>query len=692
MQELTRASTVRLDRQDAITVITINNPPVNAGSQAVRQEILNAISHVAGDSSIEACVLIGANDIFIAGSDIREFGQPLAFPELPDVISAIERCVKPVVAAIGGAALGGGFELSLACDARVALASAKVGLPEITLGMIPGAGGTQRLPRLAGLAATVDLITTGRRIDARAAFALGIVDVVVDQDLREAAVRHAISLAGIKRRVRDMKLPNEPASAIEAAMVRARRKQGQLPIGEALEAILMAQSVDFDEALLRERKLFHMLRMSERAASLRHLFFAERTAQKLPELALIDAVPITRIGVIGAGTMGSGIAAATLDAGYDTILIDADTASVERGRRRITEIQASYVRKGRRSQAQSDAILGRLTVSTQSSDLHGCELLIEAIVEEQQAKARLFQELATLMDPNVIFASNTSYLNIDILAQASGRPSRFLGLHFFAPAEIMRLLEIVRTSHVELTVLKAALAVAKRLDKIPVLSAVSDGFIGNRIYSAYRSECEFMLEEGALPEQIDDALEALGFAMGPFKVGDLSGLDIAWRNRQRLAREMASPPPTSPILERLCEAGRMGRKSGNGWYHYADGKTPSSDSFVHSIIKQRSTEIGQARQSFRRVDVQHRALASIINEAACVLEEGIARGSSDIDLVMVHGYGFPASLGGPMFWAENHLDEVEIAMSLLANREVGKAYIRRLRETHHARQPNMGVT
>lgn len=640
---------VRLEREGDIAVVTIDNPPVNAGSIAVRQGLIDAFGKIAGDKTVIGAVLIGAGRTFVAGSDIREFGKPLADPQLPAVIAAIEECPKPVVVAIHGAALGGGYELALGCDLRIATPDAKLGLPEVTLGMIPGAGGTVRLPRIVDPAEALDIVVTGKRVQAPDAVKLGMIDTISTGDLRLAAIDLARSPATAKRRLRDRPVrPCDPARFEAAAAAALKRNPGRKPVVEAIAALRRALALPFGEALAQERAAFQELRQGDEAAALRHLFFAEREAARIDGVSPDAAIPVRRIAVIGAGTMGAGIAAACLAAGYETRLIDIDAASLARGAARIAEIAAQDVAKGRLSTDAAAARAARLIASTALADAADCDLAIEAVIEDMAIKRRVFGELDAILPAHAILASNTSYLDLDVIAAATQRPESVVGLHFFSPANVMRLLEIVRGAKTGTAALATALAIAKKLGKLPVVARVGEGFIGNRIYSAYRRECEIMVEDGAAPAEIDAALTGYGFKMGPFAVWDMSGLDIAWHTRQRLIAEGKAPARALPLLDRLYEAGRLGRKTGGGWYDYPAG-TPSA--VVAAMIDERRHELGGKAAPIPADRIVARVLAAMTAEAEAVLAEGIAARASDIDLVMVNGYGFPAHKGGPMFRA-----------------------------------------
>jgi 3-hydroxyacyl-CoA dehydrogenase len=653
------ASLVRIERAGAVALIVIDHPPVNAGSLEVRRGLLAAIQAISADDTIKAAVLLGAGTTFVAGSDIREFGKPLEEPQLPAVIAAIEQCPKPIVAAIHGAALGGGFELALGCDARVALQDAVVGLPEVTLGMIPGAGGTQRVPRLVGVAAAIGIVCSGRRIRATEAVSLALIDAVVTGDLRAGAIDYALALgsAGRKRRLSEAPVPPDTPEQVENAERAAMRAgRGRPQVAAAIEAVKSAAAMPYTQALARERAVFQELRMGTEAAALRHLFFAERVAKKVAGLEGATARPIERVGVVGAGTMGIGIATCFADAGMSVTLIDQDQVTVTRALSRLREIYDRSVASGRLDAEEAGARIARVHASDNFDLLADAELVVEAVFETMEVKTAVFRRLDAVLRPGVILASNTSYLDLDQLAAQTSRPENVVGLHFFSPAQVMRLLEVVRGKRTSAETLATALALAGKLRKLAVVAAVGEGFIGNRIYAAYRRQCEFMLEEGAYPEQIDAALEQFGFPMGPFAVGDMSGLDIAWRMRQR---QQATRDPRAryvDIPDRLCEQERFGQKTGAGWYRYQAGNRKGTvDPEVRALIDSASIAKGIGRRAFSVGEIQQRALLTMVNEAALILDEGIAARASDIDLVLVNGYGFPNYEGGPLFWASRQL-------------------------------------
>ena len=646
---------VAVERDGEVLVILIDNPPINAGSLSVRRGVLDAIGMLGEDPALRAAVIIGQGSTFIAGSDLREFGKPLEEPQLPAVIRAIEAVPKPVVAALHGAALGGGFELALGCDARVAAPGAVVGLPEVTLGMLPGAGGTQRLPRLVGIARSIQMVCAGERISADKALALGVIDAIADGDLRAAAVRFASEMAG-KRLVRDLAVPaEEPAGVEQAVQAAIKAGRGRPNVRAAIERIQAAATEPVDAALARERELFQQYRMSDDAAALRHLFFAEREAGKAQGDLVGEPRPLRRTAVLGGGTMGAGIAICLAEAALDVAVIERDEAAVQACQTRVREHWAGRVRAGRCSAEQAAAFEARVKVGTDWQALTEVDLAIEAVFEDLGAKEVVFRKLDALMKPGAILASNTSYLDLDAIAAFTQRPEDVIGLHFFSPAPAMKLLELVRGAKSSGDALATGLALARRLKKQPVVAGNAFGFIGNRLYDAYRRQCEFMLEEGALPHEVDAALEAFGFAMGPFAVADLSGLDIAWRMRQ--ARTHLRDPAARyvAIADRLCELGRLGKKTGAGWYRHApSARRGEPDEAVHDVIRAASAAKGVARRTMDADEIVRRALGAIVNEAARLVGEGVASRASDVDVVLVHGYGFPRWVGGPVHWARAH--------------------------------------
>ena len=644
---------VRIQYETDVGVLIIDNPPINAGSLDVRRGLLEGIQQLAADPQIRAIVLIGDGATFVAGADLREFERPAVEPQLPAVISAIEACKKPLIAAIHTAALGGGFELALGCDARIALTGAVVGLPEVSLGLIPGAGGTQRLPRLVGIPKAISIICSGERVSADAALSLGLVDAVVSTNLRGAAITYARKMTGKKIKVRDLAAPPfDASSTAKASAIALRGGKNRPAVKAAIDAVVSSATLAIDDALAQERKSFESLRGSTESRALRHQFFAERHAGKHPHLAGSAPRPFERIAVIGAGTMGVGIAIAALDAGLEVRLLEKDNFTLSAGVERIQSYYHGRVKTGKLDAIAAGEREARLRWARDWSVVHSADLIIEAVFEDLKVKQEVFRRLDELAHPGAILASNTSYSDLDAIAAVTGRPQDVLGLHFFSPAQVMRLLEVVKGQDTAPDVLATGLQLAKRLRKVPVVSGNSFGFIGNRIYSAYRRQCEFMLEEGASIQQVDAALEAFGFAMGPFAVGDLSGLDIGWLMRQSLASTRDPEARYARISDMLCEAGRLGKKTGAGYYRYEgrDGAR-QSDAVVDAVIGQARAEKGIVPRQFDASEITRRALLSMANEAALLLREGVAQRANDVDVVMVNGYGFPRWEGGPVFWA-----------------------------------------
>ncbi|WP_416916329.1 MAG: 3-hydroxyacyl-CoA dehydrogenase NAD-binding domain-containing protein [Roseicyclus sp.] len=641
------AGSVHLERDGPIAVLVIDNPPVNAGSHAVRKGLLSAIATVEADETCTGAVLIGAGRSFISGSDLREFDLPLDPPQMPQVIAAIEGASKPFVAALHGAALGGGYELALGCDARIAAQGTVIGLPETALGIIPGAGGTQKLPRLVGRPEAIRLIAGAVRVPAEPALALGMIDALAGGDLRAEAVALALSLAGEKRRVIDRPVPE--AEGLEEAVAKASHR-ARPHVLAAIAHVRAAGNGPVADGLAAERATFQHLRTAPEARALRHIFFAEREAARGNPDRRAKPLPIDRLGVIGSGTMGAGIATAILLSGRPVCLVDADAAALDRGIARIDEALAGAVRRGKLTVETAATARARLQAGTDLAALSPCDLVIEAVFEDAGVKQALFSRLDTVLRRDAVLATNTSYLDIDAMAQAISHPERVIGLHFFSPAHVMKLLEIVRATASSDAAMATGFVVAKLLGKQPVEAGNGFGFIGNRIYAAYRSACEFMLEDGALPHEVDAALEDFGFAMGPFKVADLSGLDIAWNMRRAQAATRDPRDRYVTIPDQLCEAGRFGRKTGAGYYRY-EGGNPLPDPQVETLILAASDAKTITRQALLPQDIVLRAMAAIVNEAALVVADGIALCPGDIDVALVNGYGFPRWRGGPVHWA-----------------------------------------
>ena len=666
----------------SVAVVTLNAPPVNSLGAALRQQIVADMDRAEADPAVTGIVLTGNDKAFSAGADVSEFGTPLqrAEPVLAQLLARVDACSKPVVAAISGVALGGGLELAMACHARVALETAKLGLPEINLGLIPGAGGTQALPRLAGLATALSMIQSGVPQSGKQLAESGLLNTVVAGNLLEAAIALATHLAAS-----GATLPRACERQLDAAEVQTfvaiqrdklTPRQRLQPAYTAMLDALAAAAGDWQSGLHRERELFLQLQASPQSKALRHQFFAEREAAKLPPALQTTARPVNTVAVIGAGTMGAGIAICALDVGLNVVLLEQDDAALQRGQQRVTEHYQSRVSAGKMKTAVAASAEARLSPTTNWADLARADLVIEAVFEDMAVKQEVFKKIDAHARAGAVLASNTSYLDVDAIANVTQRPQDVLGLHFFSPANVMKLLEVVCGHQTAADVLATAMELGKRLNKLPVLTGNAFGFIGNRIYNSYRKQCEFMLEDGAWPEDVDNALQAFGFAMGPFVVADLSGLDIAWRMRKSQAATRHPDERYVAILDQLCEQGRLGRKTGAGYYSYVDGKQiKATDAVVRNIIAQASTQRSITRRSLTASDIQRRVLLAMVNEAALLLSEGVASRASDIDVVLVQGYGFPRWEGGPVFWARQQ-DRAALAQDLqILAKETGHGFV-----------------
>lgn len=636
-----------------ICVIEIDNPPVNAISQAVRARLQQAVQAANADSGISAIVIACKGRTFVAGADIKEFGKPPLEPSLPDLCNLIEASGKPVVAAIHGTALGGGCEIALACHGRAAAADAQLGLPEVKLGILPGAGGTQRLPRLLGMPAAIELVSSGRMVGAGEAMRLGLIDRIAEDDLIASATSLAASLTvATLRRTAALAITPFDAAAAEKQVAEIERKaRGQLSPGRAARTTLAAAGLTFAAGMAQERAAFLELVATEQSAALRHVFFAEREAARFPGLDGAAARKLTTIGVAGAGTMGSGIAVALAEAGYNVVVVEKGAEAAVAGRARIEAVHQRNLDAGRIDDLTLRALLSATIISTELAAFADCDVVIEAVFDDLGVKQELFRALSDIVRPSTILATNTSYLDPNTIAEAASHPERVIGMHFFSPANLMRLTEIVPTSATSPQTVATALALAKRLKKLSVWAGPCEGFIGNRIFSAYRKQCEYMLEDGALPHEVDAAMEAFGLPMGPFAVFDLAGLDIAWARRRRLAATRDPKERYVRIADQLCELGRFGRKTGAGWYVYEDGKR-RPDPGVTAIIEAEAKRSGIARRPISADEIRSRIIAAMVNEGAKILDEGMAQRASDIDLVFINGYGWPAWRGGPMFQAD----------------------------------------
>ena len=654
---------VQLTKKNGIAVITINNPPVNALSPGVPDGISDALDQVAKDDSVKAAVLIGGGRTFVAGADIKEFGKvtsgkPRGAGLLP-LLLKIEDSSKPVVVAIHGTAFGGGLELAMAGHYRVAVSSAQVGQPEVKLGLIPGAAGTQRLPRLAGVAKAVEMCTTGNPVKAEDALKYGIVDRIIEGDLLSEAAAFAREVAGRpapKTRERNEKLgnPAENAQIFSSARENAAKKQrGLLAPVAAIEALEAATKLPFDEGCKAEQKLFIDCLFSDQSKSLIHVFFAEREVSKIPDIPKDTAViPVKSAAVVGAGTMGGGIAMVLANAGIPVLLKEADQAALDRGLATIQSNYATSVKRGRFTQQVADERLKLITPTLTYDDFPRADLVIEAVFEGMALKKEVFKQLEHVCKAGALLASNTSTLSIDEIASSTSRPEFVIGTHFFSPANVMRLLEIVRGKATSKEVIATCMQLSKMLGKVGVLVGNCRGFVGNRMFGPYRREAQFLVEEGAAIEAVDRALSDFGMAMGPLATGDLAGLDVGWRIRKEY-RHLEKPGIRQPFAEdRLCELGRYGQKTSAGWYKYDDQRRATPDPVVADLVRKWIEEAGVVQRQISAREITDRCLYALANEGARILEEGYALRASDIDIIYLNGYGFPAHRGGPMWYAD----------------------------------------
>ncbi len=650
---------VRYDREGEIAVIEIDNPPVNALSAAVRQGLSEAMARFDADADARIAVLCCAGRTFIAGADISEFGKPPVPPFLPDVINAIEASEKPVVAALHGTVLGGGLEVALGAHARVAVPGTRMGLPEVTLGLLPGAGGTQRLPRAVGLEAAIDMVTSGRQIGADEALRMNLIDALADGgNPREAGIAHARGLLAqghAGRRLSDAEAPAVDPQIVESWRAKvARSSRGQVAPLRALDTIAKGLALPFAEGLALERRAFMDLMQTPERAAMIHAFFSERRAAQQDDLKGVTPREVNRIGVIGGGTMGQGIAASALSAGLEVTLVERDDAAAAKAAAGIARMQDGAVKRGKLSQSDRDTMMAdRFRALTDDQALADADLVIEAVFESMDVKREVFARLDGICRPGAVLATNTSYLDVNEIAAATSRPGDVIGLHFFSPANVMRLLEIVVADRTAPDVVATAFALAKRMGKIGVRSGVCDGFIGNRMLSAYRTAADHMVLDGASPYQVDRAIAGFGFPMGPYQVGDLAGLDIGYATRQRKAATRDARERVPVFADRLAEAGRLGRKTGRGYYIY-DEQSPQGrpDPELEPMLDAIRADLGITPRDFTDDEIRSRYMAAMVNEGAKILDEGIAARASDIDVVLLHGYGFPRGKGGPMHWAD----------------------------------------
>lgn len=643
-------SPIHTERQDDVMVIISNNPPVNALGQKVRQGLADAIGQALADDSIKAVVIRCDGRTFFAGADITEFGKPPVGPSLPDVLDTIEAADKPVVAAIHGTALGGGCEVALACHYRVAVPSAKLGLPEVKLGLIPGAGGTQRLPRVVGVENALPIIVGGDPIPAKKALAIGLLDAITGEDsLAADAIEFARAQIGkpVKRSSEGTAQEDgirNPGLFDEFRASSARQLRGFEAPNAAIKAVKAATELPFAEGVKQERALFMDLMQGTQSAAMRHYFFAERGANKIDNIdPSLPLIPIRKVGVIGAGTMGGGIAMNFLSAGIPVTILEMQRDALDRG---IGVIRKNYERtakKGRITGAQVEQAMELLTPTLDYQDLAGCDLVIEAVYENMDVKKEVFGKLDGIVKQGAILASNTSYLNVDTIAQATKRPGYVLGLHFFSPANVMKLLEIVRAAETRDDVLLTCMKLAKTIRKVAVVAGVCDGFIGNRMLSPRQQQANALILEGANYWEVDDALVEFGFPMGPFQMADLAGIDIGWHR---------DPTKITTIREALCTAGRFGQKNGKGFYDYDEARNRAPSEEVKAIIADFAAKEGLEQRDISKDEIRERLLYPMVNEGAMILDECMAQRASDIDVVWINGYGWPLWTGGPMFWAD----------------------------------------
>ncbi|PWG01849.1 3-hydroxyacyl-CoA dehydrogenase NAD-binding domain-containing protein [Sphingosinicella humi] len=646
-------SPITTQRHGDILIVTSNNPPVNALGHAVREGLVKAIDEADADETVKAVVIVCEGNTFFAGADVSEFGTPKAFepPMLPQVVDRIEACAKPVVAAIHGTALGGGLEVALACHYRVAVPSAKLGTPEVKLGIIPGAGGTQRLPRLVGVPKALEMVATGNPIGAKEAHGLGLVDRLIEGDLEQHAVAFAEEVRDVrpipKSSERDDKLAEaraNPALFDEFRKANAKKFRGFDAPEATIKAVQAAVAKPYAEGVLEERRLFMELMTGTQARAQQYFFFAERKASKIEGLPE-DTKPrdIRRVGVIGAGTMGGGISMNFLSAGIPVTIVEMEQAALDRGTgimRRNYEATAS---KGKMTADQVEGAMGLLNPTLDFDALADCDLIIEAVFENMDVKKDVFTRLDKIAKPGAILASNTSYLNIDEIAAVTSRPEDVLGLHFFSPANIMKLLEIVRGARTAPDVLVTAMQLAKKIRKVAVVAGVCYGFIGNRMLIPRQMQAMQLLLEGATPEQVDKVHVEFGMPMGPFQMADLAGVDIGWHR---------DPTRIENIRDKLCAMERWGQKKGAGFYDYDDKRRPSPSPVVAEVIEEFRQKVGVEKRDITDQEIMERTIYTMVNEGAKILEEGMAQRASDIDVVWVYGYGWPVYRGGPMFWAD----------------------------------------
>ncbi len=649
---------------DAVAVITLDNPPLNGLNHGLRAGLVEGIDRASGDAGVEAIIFIGAGKAFSSGADIREFNTPksTAEPTLRGVIRIVETNAKPVIAAIGGICMGGGLELALGCHYRVASPGAKIALPEVKLGLVPGAGGTQRLPRAIGVEAALNMIVSGAPVSSERFKGTKLIDEIIEGDLLEGALafaRRLVAERGPLTRLRDVKIAFPNADAFFQF---ARNSVGPLarnfpaPL-KCIDAVASAVTMPFDEGLKFERELFTQLVQTPESRALRHAFFAERAAAKIPDVPEnTPARKVASVAVIGAGTMGGGIAMNFLSAGFPVTLLEMKQEALDKGVATLRKNYEGSIKRSKLTPEQLQQNMALLKATLSYDDIKTADLVIEAVFEDMAVKQAVFERLDAVAKPGAILATNTSTLDVNKIAAFTRRPQDVVGMHFFSPANVMKLLEVVRGEETAKDVLVAVMQVAKKINKTAVVSGVCDGFIGNRMIEQYLRQAMFLLDEGASPQQVDRALERFGMAMGPFRMSDLAGNDVGWYIRKR--RYVEKPDVVySKIADRLCELGRFGQKTGLGWYRYEAGRRdaipdPAVDEMIARYRKELGTKFGMVQRKIADDEIVERCILALVNEGARILEEGIAQRASDIDMVYLTGYGFPLYRGGPMLYAD----------------------------------------
>jgi 3-hydroxyacyl-CoA dehydrogenase len=665
-----------------VAVITLNNPPVNGLGHATRTAAVEGIKKAQGDSAVKAIVITGAGKAFSGGADIKEFNTPkaLAEPTLHTLINVVENCEKPVVAAIHSVCMGGGLELALGCHYRVASPGAQIALPEVKLGILPGAGGTQRLPRVLGLEMALNMIVSGNPVLSEKLAKTGLFSELIEGDLLEGAIAFAKNIADKRPlpKVRDIKIdyPNHEAF-LQFSRNTVAAMAGPFPAPlKCVEAVAAAVTQKFDEGMKVERALFMELVQTNESKALRHSFFGERAASKIPDVPEgTPSRPIKTAAVVGAGTMGGGIAMNFANAGIPVTILETKQEALDKGLATIRKNYENTMKKGKLTQEKFEQRTGLIKGTLSYDDIAQADIVVEAVFEDMNVKQQVFSKLDEVMKPGAILASNTSTLDVNKIAGFTKRPQDVIGTHFFSPANVMKLLEIVRGEKTGKDVLATTMGLAKKIKKTGVVSGVCDGFIGNRMIEQYSRQAGFLLEEGALPEQVDKAIEKFGFAMGPFRMGDLAGNDIGWYIRKR--RYVEKPEVTySKTADLLCEMGRFGQKTGSGWYDYKAGdRKPYPAQVVNDMVVKHSADLGIERRKISDQEIVERLVYSLVNEGAKILEEGIAMRASDIDMVYLTGYGFPLFRGGPMFYADTvGLQNVVMAMEKYVKGRHGDAW------------------